>query len=121
MSAATLNIIRKACLKVAAAETSCFPEHYDKSISPLHGHCSAVATVVQACLGGEIVSGRVNGVAHYWSRLPDGSEVDLTSCQFGGNGMTPLKKGRKVKPRKLTAMRFLVFADKVRVAMGEEE
>jgi hypothetical protein len=109
------EIIRKACLNVASAETACWPDIYKKTKvkSPLFLHCAAVATVVQAIFGGEIVTGRVNGVSHYWNRLPDGIEVDLTSCQFGGDGFTPFKKGRKVKRRKLTNLRFLLFAQRV--------
>jgi hypothetical protein len=65
-------------------------------------------------MGGDIVTGRVKGVQHYWNRLPDGKEVDLTSCQFGGDGYTPFKKGRKVKRKGLTDIRFLMFAQRVK-------
>lgn len=111
----TLKMIRKACLKAASPYTACAPGYYadlqekGKLPSPLMGHCAAVATTIHAVLGGDIVTGRVNDEPHYWNRLPDGTEVDLTSCQFGGDGFSPFKKGRKVKPRKLVASRFLIF------------
>ena len=70
--------------------------------------------MVQALLGGDIVTGRIKGEPHYWNRLPDGKEVDLTSCQFGGDGFKPFKKGRKVNRKdELTNLRYLLFAKKV--------
>lgn len=117
-----LKLLREACLKAAEANTACHPESYDIEVSPLTGHCAAVAYMVQGMFGGDIVTGRItnrikghfwNKVQHYWNRLPDGKEVDLTSCQFGGDGYTPFKKGRKVKRGELVPIRFLVFAAKV--------
>ena len=45
------------------------------------------ALVVQDLLGGNLILAEVhvNGVKdgnHYWNRLPDGTEVDLTADQF---------------------------------------
>lgn len=68
-------------------------------VSPLAGMCSTVAVLVQGMFGGDVLSGKVQGVMHYWNRLPGGFEADLTSCQFGGDGMTPLAKGRKVNTK----------------------
>lgn len=52
------------------------------------GQCGATALVVQDLLGGHLVLGEVHedGVRqgwHYWNRLPDGVEIDLTREQFG--------------------------------------
>jgi hypothetical protein len=111
-----LKFLRKVFLKVATPETSCYPREYarlkakGKLTSPLRGHCTAVATTIKGMFGGDIVRGRVNGESHYWNRLPDGTEVDLTSCQFGGDGLTPFKKGRKAPVPKRVNPRFLVFA-----------
>lgn len=111
-----LKQLRKAALKVAAKDTAYLPEEYKKSrLSPLHGHCGCVSWLVMKLYGGTIVTGKVNGTRHYWNRLPDGKEVDLTSCQFGGDGLQPLVKGRKV-PRKLdglTDIRYLVFYSRI--------
>jgi hypothetical protein len=41
------------------------------------------ALVVQDAFGGEILRGVVHGIDHYWNRLPDSTEVDLTKSQFG--------------------------------------
>lgn len=46
------------------------------------GQCAVTALLVQDLLGGELLRGVVCGESHYWNRLPDGSQVDLTSDQF---------------------------------------
>ena len=114
-----LKLLREACVAAAGAKTSCHPELYNAHKSPLEGHCAAVAYMVQGMFGGEIVTGRVTGITHYWNRLPDGKEVDLTSCQFGGDGYTPFKKGRKVKRGELIPLRFLLFASQVYEVLKE--
>ena len=50
--------------------------------NPAYGQCAVTALVVQDHLGGDLRRGVVDGVSHYWNRLPDGSEVDLTIEQF---------------------------------------
>jgi hypothetical protein len=56
--------------------------------NPARGQCGVTALVLQDHLGGELMIGDVvhadgsrQGV-HYWNRLPDGREVDLTWEQF---------------------------------------
>jgi hypothetical protein len=56
--------------------------------NPARGQCGVSALVVQDLLGGELILGEVhaNGTCrgyHYWNRLADGTEVDLTRDQFG--------------------------------------
>jgi hypothetical protein len=51
------------------------------------GQCGVTALIVQDLLGGELILGEVfAGDAkvghHYWNRLVDGREVDLTAEQF---------------------------------------
>ncbi|MFI5836586.1 hypothetical protein ACIA5A_23195 [Micromonospora sp. NPDC051300] len=55
--------------------------------NPARGQCGVTALVVQDLLGGDLVLGEVFvGAArvghHYWNRLPDGTDVDLTADQF---------------------------------------
>jgi hypothetical protein len=56
--------------------------------NPARGQCTATAFVVQDLLGGELLSAEVLNADgsrqgwHYWNRLPDGREVDLTREQF---------------------------------------
>jgi hypothetical protein len=47
------------------------------------GQCAVTALVVQDRCGGQLLCGEVNGLKHYWNRLPDGEEIDLTATQFG--------------------------------------
>jgi hypothetical protein len=56
--------------------------------NPARGQCGVTALVLQEHLGGDLLladvvhaDGSRQGV-HYWNRLPDGSEVDLTREQF---------------------------------------
>lgn len=56
------------------------------------------------------MKGSVNGMDRYWNRLGDGQEVDLTSCQFGGDGFTPLAIGCEVETPDLVDPRYLHFA-----------
>jgi hypothetical protein len=48
---------------------------------PAAGQCAVTALVVQDLLGGDLVRGSVQGVSHYWNRLPD-RDVDCTREQF---------------------------------------
>src|ERR1700710_337662 len=56
--------------------------------NPAKGQCGVTALVVQEHLGGDLLladvahaDGTRQGV-HYWNRLPDGTELDLTREQF---------------------------------------
>jgi len=55
--------------------------------NPARAQCGVTALVVQDLLGGDLIHGEVHvdGAKegnHYWNRLPDGTEVDLTADQF---------------------------------------
>ena len=118
-----IEMIRVASLAVACAETSCNPDQYSPIVSPLDGHCGAMATMIRGIFGGDIIKGKVKKTVHYWNRLPCGTEFDLTSCQFGGDGYTPLAKGTVVKEPKLSpnlvAPQFLLFAMRVKEELGK--
>ncbi|MFE5290692.1 hypothetical protein ACFQ8T_00810 [Isoptericola sp. NPDC056618] len=54
---------------------------------PSRDQCGMTALVVQDVLGGDLVLAEVHvdGAQighHYWNRLPDGTDVDLTADQF---------------------------------------
>ena len=49
---------------------------------PSRGQCAVTALVVQDYLGGQLLRAEVEGGSHYWNRLPDGTELDLTRDQF---------------------------------------
>jgi hypothetical protein len=55
--------------------------------NPARGQCGVTALIIQDLLGGDLILGEVFAGEtktgyHYWNRLPDGREVDLTAGQF---------------------------------------
>jgi hypothetical protein len=48
----------------------------------VRGDFAVTALIVQDHLGGKLIRAEVEGVSHYWNRLPDGTEIDLTRDQF---------------------------------------
>ena len=62
--------------------------------------CAVTALVVQDYFGGELLRCEMtNGDSHYWNKLPDGSEADLTSEQFKYIEPQPLKETVIVRDR----------------------
>lgn len=82
MSHATTPIeaLSRAIRAAWSAETS-FADDWDPE-HPSVGQCAVTALVIQDFFGGDLLRSEVGGVSHYWNRLPDGSEVDLTRDQF---------------------------------------
>ena len=64
-------------------ETSSAPEAWSPA-NPAFGQCAVTALVVQDFYGGSLLRVQVGDVSHYWNVLPDGTELDLTRQQFGG-------------------------------------
>ena len=64
------------------ADTSASPGRWTPT-NPSIGHCAVTALLVQDWCGGDLLRAKVDGESHYWNRLPDGSEVDITRDQFG--------------------------------------
>ena len=84
----TADELRGHFLAAWGADT-CYPDMSEEWTpeSPSRDQCGMTALVVQDILGGDliIVEVHVEGAQighHYWNRLPDGSEVDLTADQF---------------------------------------
>ncbi|TCM48751.1 hypothetical protein [Kribbella sp. VKM Ac-2568] len=68
---------------------TCYPDSREEWTpqNPARDQCGMTALVAQDILGGALIVGEVHvGDVqvdhHYWHRLPDGSEVDLTANQF---------------------------------------
>tara|TARA_B100002003_G_C13629173_1_gene322005 strand:+ start:85 stop:462 length:378 start_codon:yes stop_codon:yes gene_type:complete len=60
----------------------------DKELPESAGHCRVVSLIVQDFMGGEIMYSYIRGNPkwdHYWNKLPNGKEVDLTKDQFPKN------------------------------------
>jgi hypothetical protein len=81
--AATVALIEKIA-PAWSKETSATPESWRPG-NPAAGQCAVTALVVQDIAGGELLRCVVDGhVSHYFNRLPDGTEIDLTRSQFKG-------------------------------------
>src|SRR5690242_14988757 len=53
--------------------------------NPAWGQCAVTSLLVQDLFGGQLLRAEVDGISHYWLRLEDGSEIDLTREQFGAD------------------------------------
>ena len=101
--------------KYAASKDTAYGEYKPDQHGPLHGHCGCVAYALQKLAGGHIVTGKVEGVKHYWNQI-DGIEVDLSASQFGKTDIVffPQAENSKFSPaRKTINPRFQLFWDRV--------
>lgn len=80
----------EAAVRAAWALDTCDPvDAADWSVAnPARGQCGSTALTINDLLGGELLVAEVlrtdgtrQGV-HYWNRLPDGTEIDLTREQL---------------------------------------
>ena len=79
----------RARLRAAWGPDTCYPDSSEdwRPDNPARDQCGMTALVVQDLLGGELILGEVHvdGTKvgnHYWNRIPDGTELDLTAEQF---------------------------------------
>ena len=84
----TVDELRSHLLAAWGPDT-CYPNMREEWTpqNPSRDQCGMTALVVQDVLGGDLVQGEVHVAGeqvghHYWNRLPDGSDVDLTGDQF---------------------------------------
>jgi hypothetical protein len=78
-------------------------EHWS-SKDPFHGTCAVVAILINELFGGEIVRASLEKLpqyshmrSHYWNKLPNGVEIDLTASQFKGNDRSLVPAGKNTK------------------------
>lgn len=67
-----------------------------KDSPPSSGHCAAVASIVQALFGGQLVSAKVEVQSHWFNRIDLGEgvfDVDITGDQFGLPPVQVAKRG----------------------------
>lgn len=90
MVSLTLTVIAQA-LRGSWAGDTCSPDDAAREAwefgNPAWGHCDITALVVHDVFGGDLMLGEVylDGEQrgyHWWNRLPDGVELDLTFEQF---------------------------------------
>ena len=72
--------ILERCWDAATSATPDWPEG-----PPSQGQCAVTALVIQDYEGGILLRQRTMSGSHYFNRLADGTEVDLTRDQFGPN------------------------------------
>ncbi|MGW8564689.1 YunG family protein [Isoptericola sp. NPDC055881] len=84
----TIDELREHFLAAWGPDT-CYPHMSDEwsPEKPSRDQCGMTALVVQDILGGDLILAEVHvdGAQighHYWNRLPDGTDVDLTADQF---------------------------------------
>jgi hypothetical protein len=78
---ATIDDLHRLLPSAWRADTSFLKADWSAD-NPAVGQCAVTALVVQDLFGGELLRGRMQNATHYWNRLPNGQEVDLTAGQF---------------------------------------
>jgi hypothetical protein len=75
----------KHALEQAWSKDTCYPPLADdwEAYHPAYGQCAVTVLIVHDYFGGEIPG--CDHFHHYWNRLPDGREIDLTKEQFHFN------------------------------------
>lgn len=82
MEKITLEDLQKALKFSWSAETSVDPDNWTPE-NPAWGQCAITALIVQYYFGGNLLRSRVDKFgSHYWNKLPNGEEQDLTRSQF---------------------------------------
>lgn len=106
--------------RIASPDTAYDPDTYEanKHKSALYGHCGCVAHILREVLGGSILVGKIDNTTHLWNLFPNGEEVDLTSCQFGGDGSSPIIKGRIYNKELGNNHRITLFKNKFEKEKG---
>jgi len=84
----SLELLRP-IVRAAWGPDTCYPNASEEwqQDNPARAQCGMTALVVQDLLGGDLILGEVHvdGAKvgnHYWNRLPNGTEIDLTADQF---------------------------------------
>ncbi|GHB97714.1 YunG family protein [Cerasicoccus arenae] len=77
----SLTDLRATLERVWGPDTSTDPHGWNQD-SPSKGQCTVTALLLQDMFGGIIVRSKVCGNSHFWNRLDDGCEIDLTRDQF---------------------------------------
>ena len=118
----------EAVVRSAWARDTCDPVDAGdwSAANPARGQCGTTALVINDLLGGELLMAEVvradgnrQGV-HWWNRLPDGTEIDLTREQFASH---ELIQQPRVVPRppglpKRAAEQYLTLKHRVLHALG---
>jgi hypothetical protein len=116
-------------VRAAWARDTCDPVDVDdwSAANPARGQCGTTALTINDLLGGELLLAEVlrtdgsrQGV-HWWNRLPDGTEIDLTREQFASHEVIQLPPRivpRPSGPPKRAAEQYLTLKRRVLSALG---
>ena len=118
----------EAAVRTAWARDTCDPVDADdwSPANPARGQCGTTALTINDLLGGELLVAEVlhadgsrQGV-HWWNRLPDGTEIDLTREQFTSHEVIqqPRAMPRPSEPPKRAAEQYLTLKNRVFDALG---
>ncbi len=120
-----LRIVLTDLVRHCSEETSACKDHWSPE-DPVHGHCAVFALLVQDFFGGELLRADLTGLpryahmrSHYWNRLPDGIEVDLSADQFNRCEDRKLVLGGEVRIRERvlsnpdTASRYQILKERL--------
>lgn len=85
--------------------------------NPALGQCAVTALVVQDIYGGDLLRVVNEGVSHYFNRLPNGVELDLTRGQFATWEPTKaeIRDRAYVLSFPATAQRYSLLRDRIEV------
>jgi hypothetical protein len=121
----------EAAVRAAWARDTCDPVDVDdwSAANPARGQCGTTALTINDLLGGELLVAEVlradgsrQGV-HWWNRLPDGAEIDLTREQFVNHEVIqqPRAMQRPGEPPRRAAEQYLTLRHRVLHALGLTE
>ena len=94
---------------------------------PSHNQCAVTAMVVQDYFCGDLMRQALDdGDSHYWNRLPDGQEIDLTFEQFfyskqKGVGKIIVREREYVNNNPDTYSRYFILKKRVQEYLEAEE
>jgi hypothetical protein len=108
--------IRRSWAFDTALDNAWWPEQ------PSRGQCAVTALVIQELVGGELLRAVTSGVSHYWNRLPDGTEVDLTRDQFDvfDPGDVQVRTREYALSYAATADRYEILRERVHKVLASE-
>jgi len=118
-------------VRAAWSRDTCDPVDVDdwSAENPARGQCGTTALTVNDLLGGELLVAEVlrtdgtrQGV-HWWNRLPDGTEIDLTREQFASHEVIqqPRVLQRPSELPRRAAEQYLTLKRRVLDALGLTE
>jgi hypothetical protein len=112
----TIKTFREKCVSSWDKDTA-YPGSlkYNPLNSESRGQCYVTALAVMMSFGGKLVRGITHEETHYWNKFTGGIEIDLTSDQFGGNGIHPVSASeiKEVSPN-FDNKRFLMLWNRIK-------